>query len=184
MALEAPVFRETLEGGRERSGKPLPSRRSRAAGGTSRLRYAVGRSVAHTGPRAGPEARRSRVRGPWLPTPHLVAACASQGRYRGFPLCRLRLDAPSREPGQPGRRARAHGSLRGQREGLGQAGSPPLESRNGPGRGASHCFDGPAGSQRTRSVCRAAGFSPFWGQPRASTVTHLAMRGKHQSQLA
>lgn len=77
-------------GGREGAKREaLPCLVNRDQVVTPRSRYAVGRSVALRAYGQGQEARRSRVRGFWLPTPHPVAAEASRGRYRGFPLYRL-----------------------------------------------------------------------------------------------
>ena len=56
--------------------------------GLPALDHAVGRSVATQARERPLEARRSRVHGPRLPTPHPVAAFASRGRYRGFPTRR------------------------------------------------------------------------------------------------
>ena len=130
-----PGPRHTLEGGRERAGKPppRPQVRPRGAARSRTRRQSVGRN---TGPQAAQKACRSRARGFWLPTPHPVAACASRGRSRGFPLCRLHQWTPSRGPGAdaPSRRARAARvvALGDDRKRVCSSAEPWLESPNGP----------------------------------------------------
>ena len=171
---------ETLEGGRERSGKPRPSRR-RGQLVTPRSRYAVGRSVAHTGPRPALKGRRSCVRGFRLPTPLPVAAEASGGRFRGFPLYRLAWWTRAGKPGRATRRCELALRSTWSAATARRARSPAvIEGRVGcPRRRRS-------GTMRQRSpggfstsplphrsdlesldACQRSGLSPFWGREAA-----------------
>ena len=89
--------RRWREGGSERASLALAGQLASCVLTRPALRRrSVGRI---TGPRTALGARRSRVRGSRLPTPHPVAAFASRWRLGGFPLWRLRQVAPSRAPG-------------------------------------------------------------------------------------